>query len=1400
MPEQGREPTGRPRQGGHGESASPDSGPVSALAARLRTSLGVAATARELAEALWLAEQLGAVEAVVAESRAVPTPRTRAEPEPSAPASPRPETRQDSTDLTQRLHTDRPEPASESPRARRDDDFAPVRVPTATTLPDPLPLQRALRPLQHYRPPVRTRAHRLDEQATAEQAAETGLLLPVLRSDGRREARLRLLMDVSTSTAVWDGAFDELRQICAGVGAFREVAVEYVHLVGDGADARLAAARSRTLEQGGPVRAAEQLRDPTGRQLTLVLSDCAGPAWRSGRMQRLLHHWGQAAPVAVIQPLPQRMWRRTHLPALGGVLRRREGLGARLDFETTEAAAGALAVPVLAPTRTALGTWARLLAGETGMSLPGAAAWARVDHPATAARVAPLAADAQALVGGFRRTASPSAVTLAVYLSAVPLQLPVMQLVQRAMLPRSGPAVLAEVLLSGLLRREGEDWYGFVPGVREELLRLLHRGDALLVMKVAGEYVDRYFGRRSRTFRALIGEAGGEDAGAGELPEAFAEISSLVLGRFGVREHAEGGRRRETFDLVYSEGEARWASWLAYVLGACGCEVNLREWDPLDRESLGAVLERSVGSREGRRALLLVGGWYDPYDEDLVEETTARFAARADVVGVDVHPQHSSVLYGPELEMDLALNRLGEGIARWWLLRHLGIEQDGFAPSVAPGPDYPGPERMVRGEVPERTPGFVVRQDSVAELRNRLSARYPGACAVIGPPASGKSQLAAEYAHRYGGEYDLVWWVRGDAAAGLAELASEFRSGDGAEELLVELGEAGLRLLVVLDSCEDTELVRDLLLTGGHFVITSRASAWEEATDVVRMDSSDAEELIRRALVRIVTSAPDGVGNGFFLAPGWVVTAASVAVPPRPLDSQPDWTMSVSTADGQSYDVVRSVIVEELAFLHVPRAEDPDCLWLTDQPYELVSEAKSYSLSGSGVTAQDTDELIAAPGEAARRGSPVLGHADSAVVGMVGGARHVVRIGALWALGSTPGTADLWQDIVRAHDRHHAERLRQRGLNMTWAGVQTLISERDPYDGDLPPSQEGDLSPAQRIELLGLLAELPPPREAGEAGVLADVPVLGTPVLSWRDGVGPRRDEALVYAALVSARVALQPASARPGLAALTAWINRITENRDVAQRRRIDEILMGEIDVEIQAHPPPDLGASTQFSWQLRTPQWTRSKHPYPTLQQQGEMTADLGAALVGRLPEFGDAWTTRIRFLLPPGLLWELPVEQWQLREVPLGARHQVFVRPGTLWQRQAPERLRRQDAVARGPLRVLRLEGEFFSPFGELESAEPNMVAVACWHNGREILDAARLAGFPLILWDRTRSPGGDCSPFFEEAESLLAESPTALELLEAVRRLRAGAAADPHHPQAAWIRNLGVYYDGPDTRTP
>ncbi|OIJ63592.1 SAV_2336 N-terminal domain-related protein [Streptomyces mangrovisoli] len=473
-----------------------------------------------------------------------------------------------------------------------------VRVPTATAFSGLLPLQRALRPLQRYRPPTPPRRRELDENATADVSARCGLVVPVFRGVHRRETTMQLLMDVSSSTVVWEQLLEELRQVCEQIGAFRDVHVHFLYDTnpqyapyadaGTGSVAGPGPAHVTGLSVGArpptghpgrlpPLRPADQLRDPTGRRLTLVVSDCAGPLWRSGRAQQLLYHWARVAPIAVVQPLPQRMWGRTHLPARPGTLTRRAGgdaLGvAGWGFRPRRAqdrpgrGSSSVAVPVLSPTRPALGAWARLVAGPA-VAVPGsAAAWVYADHPgARAGSGGAASSDPAALLDAFNSAASPAAQQLVVYFSAVPLALPVMQLVQRAMLPQTGPAELAEVLLGGVLTRATEDdgaadggpWYTFRPGVGELLLRRLGRGEAALILKHCSRYVEHHFGRRARNFPALaaaylagsvpadetdsaVAAAGADEAlpPVSQVPQSFAHVARQVLFRFQPRPPAE---------------------------------------------------------------------------------------------------------------------------------------------------------------------------------------------------------------------------------------------------------------------------------------------------------------------------------------------------------------------------------------------------------------------------------------------------------------------------------------------------------------------------------------------------------------------------------------------------------------------------------------------------------------------------------------------------------------------------------------------------------------------------------------------------------------------------------------------------------------------------------------------
>ncbi|MFB7846019.1 SAV_2336 N-terminal domain-related protein [Streptomyces sp. NPDC056053] len=451
-------------------------------------------------------------------------------------------------------------------------------VPAAPVLPAPLRLQRAMRPLQRYRPPAPPLRRTLDEVATAERSARAGgLIMPVFRGESRREAVLQCVMDASSSMLVWDRMFGELQQIFAQLGAFRDVQVRYLHQGPDGA-----AAVSRTPDPAAaPLSSADRLSDPTGRRVTVLVSDCAGPLWHSGRAHRLLHHLAGQAPAAVLQPLPQRMWNRTRLPVTYGSLSRGDGPGGAAVLKVVEQPGtgpavhpGALAVPVLPPVEAALAAWARLLSGSGAGHISGAVGWVRADQPAAAAQRSGGGLSSLQLVSRFRSAASPVAGQLAVYLAAAPLHLPVMQLVQRTMLPHSGPSELAEVLLSGLLTRSrGEDgdgddgqWFEFVPGVREALLGPLGRDEALLVLKHCSEYIEQRFGKGGPNFPALAfaqlgegrhgpsrharptgaagngapdeeAEEGGENgeggaSGASRVPHPFAEVAVRVLERF----------------------------------------------------------------------------------------------------------------------------------------------------------------------------------------------------------------------------------------------------------------------------------------------------------------------------------------------------------------------------------------------------------------------------------------------------------------------------------------------------------------------------------------------------------------------------------------------------------------------------------------------------------------------------------------------------------------------------------------------------------------------------------------------------------------------------------------------------------------------------------------------------
>lgn len=167
----------------------------------------------------------------------------------------------------------------------------------------------------------------------------------------------------------------------------------------------------------------------------------------------------------------------------------------------------------------------------------------------------------------------------------------------------------------------------------------------------------------------------------------------------------------------------------------------------------------------------------------------------------------------------------------------------------------------VWGNVPQRNKNFTGREDLLQDLRRRVVGNLTAvlAHALHGMGGVGKTQLAAEYAHRFGHEYDVVWWVPADqmplvraSLAGLAPRlgiegidATRLEDTVNAVHEALRRGEPYSTWLIIFDNADQPEEIKDLLPSGpGHVIVTSRNHRWQSQADTVEVDVfSRAESL-----------------------------------------------------------------------------------------------------------------------------------------------------------------------------------------------------------------------------------------------------------------------------------------------------------------------------------------------------------------------------------------------------------------------------------------------------------------------------------------------------------------------------------------------------------------------------
>jgi NACHT domain len=432
-----------------------------------------------------------------------------------------------------------------------------LRVPDAPSLREPLTLARALKPLMRRMPSGSTLV--LDEAATTQQIAETGLWLPVLKPTLEPWLDLELVVDEGISMQIWRHTIGELERLLKNYGIFRDVRVW--GLIADDSEAsdlpRLVQIRrgiGATAKNQSP-RSPAELIDPSGRRLILVVSDCVSPQWRDGKLTKTLELWAKQGSMAIVQMLPKWLWKRTALGRASEV--RLQGLnpgefnqkliakGVSLWDELEETRGVKVPIFTLEPDRVA--TWAQMLSGKGSTWTAG---YVFKLDPLPARQGKDLfnldidRSSPEQRVQAFRVTASPMARKLAGLLAVAPvISLPIVRLIQETLLKESQQVHVAEVFLGGLLKPLSEInpetnpnyvQYEFMDGIRELLSDSVPSGYVLDVVDAVSKYVARKLGLSLEEFAAVLRNI--QEVTDVELAEKiryFATVTAEILRHLG---------------------------------------------------------------------------------------------------------------------------------------------------------------------------------------------------------------------------------------------------------------------------------------------------------------------------------------------------------------------------------------------------------------------------------------------------------------------------------------------------------------------------------------------------------------------------------------------------------------------------------------------------------------------------------------------------------------------------------------------------------------------------------------------------------------------------------------------------------------------------------------------------
>ncbi len=626
------------------------------------------------------------------------------------------------------------------------------------------------------------------------------------------------------------------------------------------------------------------------------------------------------------------------------------------------------------------------------------------------------------------------------------------------------------------------------------------------------------------------------------------------------------------------------------------------------------------------------------------------------------------------------------------------------------------------------------------------------------------------------------------------------------------------------------------------------------------------------------------LGSGFFVAPNWVLTCAHVAQAEgeETIVGAPRRSVCVGYRDRMLKGVVEwatSQAPDTPAGTGSPRWASPDlalirlldqeadhpCVWLSERSakgyttnqvayFGLLKvggriEPYSGQCAISGQLGTGTGGLLRLSNDdempQGLSGGPVVDLVRGEVIGVLRARRQdrdgglAVSIQQLRGLPTAADPArDLYHRVMTAHDLYHADRHR-------FVGDQEFYGWTEAHT-DIGAAAGRALTPGQRTELLGRLAQLPPPAGARIleeiVGEVRGGRPQGLPLAprSWRDGLGLLYDlrrgselEAVLRYAVLAATAERSVPAEESAEEALWAWAEHTAGAQGLARIFRSN--LAGERTARLRARGTrepvrdPALRARSEAQLEIIPRGWEPGHYDWrvTVAPENGEVDcvqedfrgtafADLPARLAAPLAEAfrrcDEPDHLAALQLAVPGALVAFAADAWRLDPTgpALGAARPMVVRrtdpPPDEDEAVARERQERWRTLhRRRPVtEVLDCDETARADVPEeadLRTRPRDLLPVLCRSGpgAPEALHRLVRCGYAVALWRRDQvADDRVCADFHRGTQHTVRIAGTAGGLPAAVADLRAAVADGV--PEAYWSTGLTLLYDDPTRPLP